>query len=157
MAAGFSIDEKDLEKVRKLLIEDVKNASGLIITEKEPDFEFDVSDLSVKLAEELNEAIEVLKPYGSGFDPVRVRLCGTVRNIYAKRGKDGTEKHASFSLSGRTRDGLFTEVIWWNRIERARELFPEGFGDAAFTGRLEINTYNGNTRLQLIADDVRRL
>ena len=152
MAAGFSAYEKDLDAIRALLIEDAANAD--IPPGREPDFDLKVEELSLKTVRELEDAMEVLKPFGSGFEPVKVRLCGSIRSIFAKRNKDGEEKHASFSLKGRTADGLFCEVIWWNRLDRAKELFPEGTGEAAFTGMLGINEYNGYTRIQLKADDV---
>lgn len=152
MAAGFSVYEKDIDTVRALLNEDAEKAD--IRTGRTPDLDLSVEELSLKTVTDLEEAIDVLKPFGSGFPPVKVRIRGSIRNIFPKRNKDGEEKHASFSLKGRTQDGLFCEVIWWNRLDRARELFPEGTGEAAFTGMLGINDYNGYTRIQLKADDV---
>ena len=155
MAAGLRVRAEDLEEARRLLIEDA-NRARIDAPEEETgeadvDFVFAPEDLSIDLIGQLQEAWTLLEPFGPEFPPPAIALSFTADRLIGLRGKDGTECHAKITVQGSAKDGSLVEVLWWNRLEEARGLYMGTIDLVAF-GRPELNTFQGATSIQFVAD-----
>ena len=152
MAAGLSVHKHDLEEVRRLLIEDASAFTFEAPPVKPADVTFSPDELSAEVAAQLAEAIELLMPFGPGFEKPRIALVPGACRLFALRGRDGSDRHAKFLLDARSRDGLSIEAIWWNHLEEARAL-ENSKEELIFFGTPEVNQFNGSTRIQFIIQE----
>lgn len=63
------------------------------------------------------------------------------------------EKHLKLRLADKT--GKPFEAVWWDGVEKSKEqtLKPNSCIEIAYVA--EANTWQGNTRLQLVVEDLR--
>ena len=171
MAAGLSVKEEDIDRLRAALMEDAAGIKGTggaedagseeaEIPQKKPlkpaDFTFVPSDLTVKTVDELEEAARILRPFGPGLEPMRVALECEAPRLYPKKGKDGTPTHARFSMDRWSKDLHEVSAVWWNHLEEAAALTEAAGGGYRFVGRLEINAYR-DVKIQMVIDEAERI
>lgn len=143
-AAGFSIKEEYIEELDRRLNEFAKNCD---FTEKMPQLLIDsritVSDINVSTIRKT----EVLAPYGAGNKVPVFALMG-VKVVDIKTLSDG--KHCRFLVESGKR---LVEAIAFGAGSLAKECCVGDIVDLA--GELNINLYNGQTRLQIIVSGIR--
>jgi hypothetical protein len=63
------------------------------------------------------------------------------------------EKHLKLKLADK--DGKQFEAVWWDGVDKSREqtLKPKTRIELVYTP--DANTWNGNTRLQLVVEDLK--
>ncbi len=143
-AAGFSIKEEYIEELDRRLNEFVREDSesgkipSLMIDSK-----ITVNDINAATIRKT----EVLAPYGAGNKVPIFALMG-VKVVDVKTLSDG--KHCRFLLES---DRRLVEAIAFGAGSMASEFFPGDIVDVA--GELNINLYNGQTRLQIILCGIR--
>ena len=157
MAAGLCVRAEDLEEARRLLIEDALRARDDAPEEEtgeaEADFLFRPEDLSASLIEQLQEVRTILEPFGPEFPSPVIALSFAPDRLIGLRGKDGIECHAKIPARESAEDGSRVEVLWWNHLEEARALYRET-DDLTACGRPELNTFQGETSIQFVADRI---
>ena len=143
-AAGFSIKEEYIGELDRRLNEFAKNCN---IEEKLPrlliDSKINVSDINAATIRKT----EILAPYGAG-NKVPVFALMNARIVDVKTLSDG--KHCRFLVES---DKRIVETIAFGAGSLASEYCPGDIVDLA--GELNINLYNGQTRLQLILSGIR--
>ena len=143
-AAGFSIKEEYIAELDRRLNEFAKNCE---IEEKLPrlliDSKINVSDINAATIRKT----EILAPYGAG-NKVPVFALMNARIVDVKTLSDG--KHCRFLVES---DKRIVETIAFGAGSLASEYCPGDVVDLA--GELNINLYNGQTRLQLILSGIR--
>ena len=143
-AAGFSIKEEYIGELDRRLNEFAKNCE---IEEKLPTL---LIDSKIRVAD-INAATirktEILAPYGAG-NKVPVFALMNARIVDVKTLSDG--KHCRFLVESEKR---LVETIAFGAGSLASEYCPGDIVDLA--GELNINLYNGQTRLQLILSGIR--
>jgi single-stranded-DNA-specific exonuclease len=146
-AAGLSVRRENVAELRRRLNEH----AARVVCEGEdatPCLEYDLElpgdDLSLGLCAEL----EALEPFGAGWPkPVFVtrglRVVGEPRVL--------KERHLKFGVLAA---GRIHDCIWWGGAEREAATPRPGAGiELAYS--VEANCWNGNTRLQLVVEDLR--
>jgi single-stranded-DNA-specific exonuclease len=149
-AAGLVIKRERLEELRRRLNEHA--ASNLKHDDLVPvlhvDAELPAEAVTLKLAEELRR----LEPFGAG-NPQPVFLTRELR--IANEPRVLKERHLKMRVSGK--DGRVIDAIWWSGAEEltsGQTLMPGARIEMAYT--LELNTWQGETRLQLCVQDIRK-
>ena len=154
MAAGLSVDQKDLEHVRELLDQDMQGFSAP--PEPEPDFLYQIPALSMQAVDWHKQLISALEPFGPGFEEPRIEFRGAVRNLWEKNKKNSDEKiHAAFPM-GRSADGYLVQANWWKHLAEARRWFQPG-KELRCRGKADRNEYtdrygNQRTTIQITID-----
>ena len=147
-AAGMKIKSENIDLVRVAL-----NAyAETSLTEEylQPVLHIDArvspSTLSLKLVEELAK----LEPFGAG-NPKPVFVTNGL--ILREEPRVMKDKHLKLWLDDGT--GHRFEAVWWDGVERSRgrTLTPGSRIELAYTA--EANVWQGNSRLQLVVEDVR--
>ncbi len=148
-AAGLTIKRECIEELRRRLNEHA--ASNLRQDDLVPfihiDAELSSESLTLKLAEELRR----LEPFGAG-NPRPVFLTRGLRILGEPRVLK--ERHLKMRVAGE--DGRTHDVIWWGGAEELSSGQTVDAGsriEMAYT--LELNTWQGETRLQLCVQDLR--
>lgn len=147
-AAGLVVRRENVAALRSRLCE---HAASLAFEDDgaptlHVDMELPASSLSLSLCEELRS----LEPFGAGWPrPVFVtrdfRIVGDVRVM--------KEKHFKFNVRAGG-DARTHEVVWWGGAEKTSAT-PEAGRDIELAYTVEANYWNGNTRLQLVVEDIR--
>lgn len=149
MAAGLSIRRENLETVRTLLARDMRDFQP--VPEKEPDFSYQVSALTMRDVEFQDELIKTYEPFGPGFEEPRVTFTGRVNALWEKKKKDSAELvHAQFPM-GKSADNYFVNANWWNHLADAKKWFSPGKILRCF-GKVSRNEYTdreGRTRVSI--------
>jgi single-stranded-DNA-specific exonuclease len=155
MAAGFSLEEENLDRFRKQLNENQN------LTEKEltPVIRIDCKMPVSYISERLVRQMELLEPFGKGNDkPQFAQQNLTVKRVY-KMGKDGRYLRIIFQdETGYTIEGIefngdkFANAIkkWFNEEECDKMLNGHETNirlDVVYYP--DINEYNGMTKLQI--------
>lgn len=147
-AAGMRIRSENIEELRKKLDEH----AGSALTEKDliPEVRIDAEVSSGTLGLGLVEDLKQLEPFGQG-NPKPVFI--TRELIITDEPWIMKEKHLKLKLSDA--EGKQLEAVWWDGVERSKDLaFGKGSViDLAYTP--ESNTWQGRTRLQLVVKDLR--
>ena len=171
MAAGLSVAEEDIGRLRAALAEDAAGTSRTDSAEdaegeaagiplKKPlrpaDFVFTPDELSVKTVDELAEAARLLMPFGPGLEPLRIALRCDAPRLYPMKGRDGTPTHARFVMDRWSKDLHEVNAVWWNRLEEAGALMEEAGNGCLVVGRLEINAYR-DVKIQMVIDEAARI
>jgi len=145
MAAGFSVEMDKAPLFCKSIVETCNKI--LADTNLRPTLDIDlVLDPSV-VTLQLAETISRLAPFGMANKKPVIAIqggeCASTRTL----GKEG--KHHRLNVA--CADGTQFECVFWN--SRGRIPYDGQAADIAFAP--ELNTYNGNTRLQLVLSDWR--
>jgi single-stranded-DNA-specific exonuclease len=147
-AAGLKIKAENIDLLReKLNRHAMENLSEEdLIPEVNIDAVVSSKTLDLKMLDEL----KMLEPFGAGNPkPVFVtKDLYLVDEPYVMK-----EKHLRLRLADESRKQF--EAVWWDGVERSkgRTLRPKERIELAYTP--EANTWQGNTRLQLVVEDLR--
>lgn len=147
-AAGMKIDTKNIDLLRKALN---THAEGILseddlIPELQIDAVVKSQSLNLKLIEELRD----FEPFGAG-NPKPVFL---TKNLQIN-GEPFVMKEKHLKLKLRDDSGKKFEAVWWSGVEKSQgqTLTPGSRIELAYTA--EANSWQGNTRLQLVVEDIR--
>jgi single-stranded-DNA-specific exonuclease len=148
-AAGLSVRRENVAELRRRLNEHtsrVTPAGDDGVPSLEYDLELPAEALSLDLCAEL----EALEPFGAGW-PKPVFVTRNLRVVGEPRVLK--ERHLKFGvLAG----GRVQDCIWWGGAERDAATPRPGAGiELAYS--VEANCWNGNTRLQLVVEDLKEI
>ncbi|CAN5427205.1 hypothetical protein BH10ACI1_BH10ACI1_18810 [soil metagenome] len=147
-AAGMKIKAENINQLREKINEHAaKNLSPEdLIPEIKIDAQVSTNTLDLNLVEEL----KMLEPFGAG----------NPKPIFATKDLFLTdepfvmkEKHLKLKLADK--NGKRFEAVWWDGVEKSKEqtIKPQNRIELAYTP--EANTWQGNTRLQLVIEDLK--
>ena len=147
-AAGMKLKTENIELLRSKL--DAFAFETLTTENLAPCLNIDALVSSQNLDLSLVKDLEALEPFGAG----NPRPVFTTRGLEIRsEPKVLKEKHLKIYL---TDDGRRSyEAVWWNGVEKSQgqTLAPRSRIELAYT--LEANSWQGNTRLQLVVEDIR--
>ncbi|MEG1141606.1 MAG: single-stranded-DNA-specific exonuclease RecJ [Clostridia bacterium] len=144
LAAGMSIEEKNIDMFYDKFETIVKNTVFVTDYIYDIDFEIYKKDLNINLIKDIN----ILKPYGQLnkeplflYRSLKINLIATIKD----------EKHLKLVLKD---DNILIEAIGFNLGSRRNELV---LGDKIdLIGNLSINSYNNKNRLQINIKDFKK-
>ena len=147
-AAGMTIRTENIDNLRSRLNEYA--AAKLTEEHRTPVLHIDAHVSSATLGLSLVEEVKRLEPFGAG-NPKPVFV--TKDLLISDDPVVMKEKHLKLRL--RNRDGKRFEAVWWDGMDRSkgRTLRPGNGIEIAYTP--EANIWQGNTRLQLVVQDLR--
>lgn len=147
-AAGLKIRAENIDALRERI--NAHAAEHIRPEDLVPELRIDAEVSSRTLDVALVESLKMLEPYGAGNPkPVFVTRELTLRDEpYVMK-----EKHLKLKLVDRA--GKTFEAVWWDGVERSTEqtLKPRSGIEIAYSP--ELNTWQGNTRLQLVVEDLK--
>jgi single-stranded-DNA-specific exonuclease len=147
-AAGMKVKQQNIPDVLRRLDE---YAAG-ILTEEDliPELKIDALLTSRSLSLELVESLAAFEPFGAGNPkPIFITRDLVLRDEpFVMK-----EKHLKLKLVGEGNKQF--EAVWWDGVERSKgqTLKPNSRIELAYVA--ETNTWQGNTRLQLVVEDLR--
>ena len=147
-AAGMKIETKKIDLLRKALntyAEGILSEDDLIPVLK-IDAVVKAESLDLKLIDELR----TFEPFGAG-NPKPVFL---TKHLQIK-GEPFVMKEKHLKLKLLDDSGKMFEAVWWSGVEKSvgQTLTPGSRIELAYTA--EANSWQGNTRLQLVVEDIR--
>ncbi len=147
-AAGMKIKVENIPLVQKRL--DEYAAKTLTLDELIPELKIDALITSQTLGLELVESLARFEPFGAGNPkPVFVTRSLILRDEpFVMK-----EKHLKLKLVGEDKKQF--EAVWWDGVDKSQgQTLKPGTGiELAYVA--ETNTWQGNTRLQLVVEDLR--
>lgn len=147
-AAGMTIKGENIDQLREKLNEHA--AKNLSEEDLMPNIKVDALVSSQSLNLDLVEELKQFEPFGMG-NPKPVFV---TRNLQLSDTPFVMkEKHLKLKL--RDEKGKQFEAVWWDGVEHSKEqtLKPQTRIELAYTP--EANTWNNNTRLQLVVKDLK--
>ena len=150
-AAGISIRREDLEKVRAILNEEAPKAVPREVKEREPDLVMETGSLTIRKVEELAQAMEMLMPFGPGFEAPRIAFTGRAESLRTDR-TSGT--HAFLTMKGRSADARPVEVVWWKHYNDAWEIVRGQDKEIICIGTPVIDNYLGTEKIRITASQI---
>ncbi len=147
-AAGMKIKAENIELLRQKLNEHA--LINLTADDLTPELKIDAVVSSSTLGLALIEDLKKLEPFGRG-NPKPTFV--TKDLIIADEPFVMKEKHLKLKLKDAS--GKFFEAVWWDGVEKSKgqTLKPKSRIELAYTP--EANVWNGNTRLQLVVEDLK--
>jgi len=147
-AAGMKVKVENIPAVQNRLDEYAK--STLAVEELTPELKIDALVTSQSLGLDLVESLDQFEPFGAGNPkPIFVTRDLVLRDEpWVMK-----DKHLKLKLVGE--DNKQFEAVWWDGVERSKgqTLKPNSRIELAYVA--ETNTWQGNTRLQLVVEDLR--
>ncbi len=149
-AAGMKLREENIETLQDMLNEH----AGKVLTEEEliPEVKIDAEVSSGKLDLELVGELKQLEPFGQG-NPKPV--FATSELVLADDPWIMKDKHLKLKLTGEK--GAKFEAVWWDGVEQSLGQTLVRGKSIELAHNVEANTWQGNTRLQLVVRDLRVL
>lgn len=147
-AAGMTINSDNISAIRQSL-----NDHALSVLKPEdllPAIQIDAPVSSATLGLDLLEELSRLEPFGAGnLKPVFITRDLILRSdpLVMK------EKHLKFQLTDEA--GKRFEAVWWDGVERSKGRTPSAGSRIEVAYNIEGNTWQGNTRLQLVVQYLR--
>lgn len=148
-AAGLSVRRENVAELRRRLNE---HAARMMREgeDGQPFLEYDLELSADALSLALCTELEALEPFGAGWPkPVFVtrdlRVVGEPRVL--------KERHLKFGVAA---GGRVHDCIWWSGAERATAT-PRPGARIELAYSVEANHWNGNTRLQLVVEDLKEI
>jgi single-stranded-DNA-specific exonuclease len=147
-AAGMKIQSTNIDRLREQL--NKYAITNLNDEHRTPVLNIDANVSSATLGLGLVDELRRLEPFGAG-NPKPIFV--TKEIFLADEPQVMKEKH--LKLRFENGNGRRFEAVWWDGVERGKErTLRPGYGiEIAHTP--EANTWNGNTRLQLVVHDLR--
>ena len=145
-AAGLSVRRENVAELRRRLNEHAARLTG--VEGSQPFLEYDLELPAQALSLSLCAELEALEPFGAGWSrPVFVtrnlRVVGEPRVL--------KERHLKFGVEA---GGRVQDCIWWGGAERVTAT-PRPGSRIELAYSVEANSWNGNTRLQLVVEDLK--
>lgn len=162
MAAGLSLEEENIELLRKRLNEFCTLSDEDIIPKVVIDMQLPLSNISMKLAEEL----ETLEPFGKG----NTKPLFAEKNIRIQKAMILGANQNVLKLKLLTKNGRLIDAVYFGDVEKFNSLILNCFGELEtqkmFAGSqnevqvdlvytIDINEYMGNRTVQLIITSFR--
>ncbi len=149
-AAGMTIKQENIDLLREKLNEHA--AANLSEEDLLPEVKIDALVSANSLNLDLVEDLKKFEPFGMG-NPKPVFATSDLQitdEPFVMK-----EKHLKLKL--RDENGRKFEAVWWDGVEKSKErtLKPQTRIELAYTP--EANTWNGNTRLQLVVQDLKNV
>lgn len=147
-ACGFTIREARIAELRARLNEYAK--SNLTDEDLKPRLRIDAKLKSSSIDLGLVDALKRMEPFGAGNPKPRF-----VASKLSLSGDPLIMKERHLKLRMSDADGRTFEAVWWDGVEKAAhlDLRKDQVFSVAFTP--DANHWNGQTRLQLVIDDLR--
>lgn len=147
-AAGMKIKMENIDALREKL--NAHAAENLADEDLIPELKIDAEVSSKTMDLSIIEELKMLEPFGAG-NPKPVFL--TKDLFLTQEPFVMKEKHLKLNLADK--NGKRFEAVWWDGVEKSKEqtLAPQTRIELAYTP--EANTWQGNTRLQLVVEDLR--
>lgn len=147
-AAGMKIKAENIDRLRELVNQHA--IDNLTDEDLIPEIKIDAIVSSGTLGLPLVEDLKLLEPFGMGNPKptfMTKDLFLTVEPFVMK------EKHLKLKL--RDASGKPFEAVWWDGVDKSKgqTLKPQSRIELAYTP--EANVWNGNTRLQLVVEDLK--
>ncbi|MEZ5346069.1 MAG: single-stranded-DNA-specific exonuclease RecJ [Pyrinomonadaceae bacterium] len=147
-AAGMKIKSENIETLREKLNSHATKSLSTenLIPQVKIDAEIPAKKLDLGLVDELNQ----MEPFGQGNPkPVFVtRELKLIEEPWIMK-----EKHLKLRLEG-TKGEKF-EAVWWDGVEQSKGQTLTAKKSIELAHTPEVNTWQGNTRLQLVVKDIR--
>jgi len=147
-AAGMKIKFENIEKLREMVNQHA--IANLSDEDLIPELKIDAIVSSNTLGLPLVEDLKRLEPFGMG----NRKPTFVTRDLFLQTDPlVMKEKHLKLKL--KDAGGKQFEAVWWDGVEKSKEqtLKPKSRIELAYTP--EANVWNGNTRLQLVVEDLR--
>lgn len=147
-AAGLSVRREKVAELRRRLNEHAARVMREEGRDGRPSLEYDLELPADALSLDLCSELEALEPFGAGW-PRPVFITRNLRVVGEPRVLK--ERHLKFGVAvgGRVHD-----CIWWGGAERATAT-PRPGARIELAYSVEANCWNGNTRLQLVVEDLK--
>jgi len=147
-AAGMKIKKENIEELQKKLNEHA--GSNLSPEDFIPELKIDAVVSSQTLSLDLVQELKQFEPFGMGNSRPKfvTKDLVLVSEPFVMK-----EKHLKLKLAGEK--GKQFEAVWWDGVDKSKKqtLKPKTRIELAYTP--EANTWKGNTRLQLVVEDLR--
>lgn len=147
-AAGMKAREENIDELRARL--DKYADETIPLDERTPELMIDAVVTSKTLSLDLLNGLAAFEPFGAGNPkPIFVTRSLILRDEpFVMK-----DKHLKLKLIGE--DNKQFEAVWWDGVERSKgqTLAPNTRIELAYVA--EANTWQGNTRLQLVVEDLR--
>jgi single-stranded-DNA-specific exonuclease len=147
-ACGFTIKQENIEPLRQKLNEHA--AERLCDADLTPELKIDAQILSSSLNLDLVDEIKRLEPFGAS-NPKPV--FATKNLSLAQEPFVMKEKHLKLKL--RDENGKQFEAVWWDGVEKSKQQTFRANANIEIAYTPEANVWNGNTRLQLVVNDIK--
>ncbi len=147
-AAGMKAREENIDELRARL--DKYADETIPLDERTPELMIDAVVTSKTLSLDLLNGLAAFEPFGAGNPKPIFVTRGLILRDEPFVMKD---KHLKLKLIGE--DNKQFEAVWWDGVERSKgqTLAPNNRIELAYVA--EANTWQGNTRLQLVVEDLR--
>jgi single-stranded-DNA-specific exonuclease len=145
-AAGLGVRRENVAELRRRL-----NEHAARVTcggDGQPRLEYDLELPAEALSLDLCAELEALEPFGAGW-PRPVFVTKNLRVVGEPRVLKG--RHLKFGVAA---GGRVHDCIWWGGAERATAT-PRPGARIELAYSVEANCWNGNTRLQLVVEDLK--
>jgi single-stranded-DNA-specific exonuclease len=147
-AAGMKIKQENIEYLQERLnthATEILSAEDLI-----PELKIDAVVSSQTLNLDLVQELKQFEPFGMGNAKPRF-----VTKDLTLSGEPYVMKEKHLKLKLADKEGKQFEAVWWDGVDKSKKqtLKPKSRIELAYTP--EANNWNGNTRLQLVVEDLR--
>lgn len=143
-AAGLSVEVANLPKLNERLQQIVAESEAPVPGLPRVDIDTDIGPERLTLA--TVRQLQKLGPFGEGNPVPRLRVVGARMHDYLTMGRD--QQHLKIRLAAGSDK---VDAILWQGADRSRELL--GAREIDLVGSLEINTWQGASRVQMRVDD----
>lgn len=147
-ACGFTIKEENINELRDKINEHA--SQHLSDEDLTPEIRIDANVSSQTLDLQLVEELKQLEPFGAG-NPKPVFV--TKDLILSDEPFVMKEKHLKLKL--RDAKGKQFEAVWWDGVDKSKEQTLKANSRIELAYTPEANSWNNNTRLQLVVEDLR--
>jgi|GEM_PF-1491213 len=139
-AAGFSLEYKNIDKLKKRIRLYVKNklANFVPLTKVYIDAKMEGRSISLEFA----KALELFEPYANGNSKPIFKISGHIRNIHPIK-----ETHTSIFIDN------IKCIFWDSHISEFKE-YRQG-DRISVIGTISINSYNGDSNIVLFGEKIR--
>ena len=147
-ACGFTIKEENIPEVRKRLNEHARTV--LTVEDLRPRLRIDAHLRPSSINLSLVDTLKRMEPFGAGNPKPRF----SASNLFVS-GEPLVMKEKHLKLRLRDADGKSFEAVWWDGVEKGQNLNLSKDQAISLAFTPDANHWNGQTRLQLVVDDIR--
>ncbi|MBA3786190.1 MAG: single-stranded-DNA-specific exonuclease RecJ, partial [Acidobacteria bacterium] len=147
-AAGMKIRRENIEQLQKKMNDHA--TANLSADDLIPELKIDAVISSNTLNLDLVQELKRFEPFGMGNSKPRF----LTKDLFLT-GEPYVMKEKHLKLKLADKDGKQFEAVWWDGVDKSGEqtLKPKTRIELAYT--TDANTWNGNTRLQLVVEDLK--
>ena len=143
-AAGFTVQPVNVPKMRAALVKECRELEGDVFVG--PQLHADGRVFPGTISSQTFQDLDQLAPWGEGHD----QPCLVVENVCVQTARLVGANHLLLTFREVAKD---IRAIWFQSGQHQADMTPGVCVDVAF--RLDLNVYRGETRLQMVVDDVR--